>query len=175
MSEQTEKTNAFEMASTWLATTVKEYGAERSAQWLVDSIREHASDGASKKWIGELVHDTLELYDQAAVSWIAPFATRAAGRLKTHSFRLDVVEARVVELGERKQIDRGPPGPMGPMPKHEWSGTKLRFEQGPDGNHWGAWTDLRGPPGPGAKEPLWRGGGAPIIAAPQNAYFPAGW
>lgn len=29
---------------------------------------------------------------------------------------------------------------IGPMPKHEWNGTKLRFEERPD--KWGAWTEI---------------------------------
>lgn len=45
----------------------------------------------------------------------------------------------------------GPPGPpgepghIGPMPKHEWRDTELRFEIAP--HQWGKWTDLQGPPG----------------------------
>ncbi len=38
----------------------------------------------------------------------------------------------------------GEAGEMGPMPKHEWDGTRLRFEQGPDGRLWGQWVDLKG-------------------------------
>lgn len=121
---------------------------------------------------------TLEKYNRVAVQWIAPLATHAVGRLKTHSFRLDVVEARVVQLGERKQIDRGPPGPPGPMPEHEWDGTRLRFQQGPDGHVWGRWTDLVGPPGRAGGYsamglPMYGGGGS--TTATQNSYFPAGW
>ncbi len=40
----------------------------------------------------------------------------------------------------------GPTGPCGPTPRHEWRGSKLRFEQSP--GTWGDWTDLRGPRGP---------------------------
>jgi hypothetical protein len=36
----------------------------------------------------------------------------------------------------------GKRGPIGPTPKHEWDGTKIRFEN-PDGS-WGSWTDLKG-------------------------------
>lgn len=36
---------------------------------------------------------------------------------------------------------------MGPMPRHEWDETRLRFEQGPDSGSWGKWVDLRGPGG----------------------------
>ena len=39
----------------------------------------------------------------------------------------------------------GERGPMGPMPKHEWQGTKLRFQQ--TSGKWGKWTDLQGKPG----------------------------
>ena len=34
---------------------------------------------------------------------------------------------------------------MGPVPKHEWQGTKLRFQQ--TDSKWGKWTDLQGKPG----------------------------
>lgn len=34
---------------------------------------------------------------------------------------------------------------MGPMPKHEWRGTELRFQQ--TSGKWGKWTDLQGKPG----------------------------
>lgn len=34
---------------------------------------------------------------------------------------------------------------MGPMPKHEWRGTQLRFQQ--TSGKWGKWTDLQGPAG----------------------------
>jgi len=47
------------------------------------------------------------------------------------------------EKGEIGPI--GPVGERGPMPKHEWSGTKVRFEN-PDGT-WGKWVDIRGPSG----------------------------
>ena len=36
----------------------------------------------------------------------------------------------------------GEDGAVGPMPRHEWSGTRLRFEK-PDGT-WGEWVELRG-------------------------------
>lgn len=39
----------------------------------------------------------------------------------------------------------GAPGPIGPMPAHEWSGTALRFQK-PDGT-WGKTVDLKGQPG----------------------------
>lgn len=41
--------------------------------------------------------------------------------------------------------DTGPQGDTGPMPAHQWQGTKLRFQQ-PDGQ-WGKAVDLKGAPG----------------------------
>lgn len=45
--------------------------------------------------------------------------------------------------GPRKKL--GPPGPIGDTPDHEWSGTRLRF-QNPDGT-WGEYENLKGPKG----------------------------
>lgn len=39
----------------------------------------------------------------------------------------------------------GEAGPMGPMPKHEWRGTELRFQLTP--KKWGKWVNLKGPAG----------------------------
>lgn len=36
----------------------------------------------------------------------------------------------------------GEPGDIGPMPKHEWDGTKLRFQL--SSKRWGKWVDLKG-------------------------------
>lgn len=44
----------------------------------------------------------------------------------------------------------GDAGPPGPLPRHQWDGTKVHFEQSrqPDGEPvWGPWADLRGPQG----------------------------
>lgn len=46
--------------------------------------------------------------------------------------------------------DKGEKGDTGPMPDHQWDGTKLRFQK-PDGT-WGKWTDLRGKPGKDGKD-----------------------
>lgn len=55
------------------------------------------------------------------------------------------------ERGERGQQGErgprgltGPRGEVGPMPEHEWDGTRLRFEE-PDG--WGEWVNLKGEKG----------------------------
>jgi len=41
----------------------------------------------------------------------------------------------------------GKDGDVGPMPKHQWRGTELRFQQSQ--KKWGAWVDLQGPSGGG--------------------------
>lgn len=61
-------------------------------------------------------------------------------------------------------------GPIGPMPRHEWKNTSLRFEEEP--GVWGKWVDLQGPKGdPGL------GGGVGIIKqqVAGNSWFPGGW
>ena len=67
----------------------------------------------------------------------------------------------------------GPPGPQGPIglpPRHQWQGSKLRFEN-PDGSY-GRFVDLRGPQGrPGANGGIISGGssnGQGFPEAPQD-------
>lgn len=55
------------------------------------------------------------------------------------------------------QGPKGDKGDTGPAPKHEWQGTKLRFQR-PDGK-WGKLTDLKGPKGDGGGTVVIRGGG----------------
>ena len=43
----------------------------------------------------------------------------------------------------------GDEGPIGPMPKHQWRGSELRFQQ--TKKKWGSWVDLRGPSGNGVR------------------------
>lgn len=52
----------------------------------------------------------------------------------------------------------GRDGERGPMPDHQWKGTKLRFQK-PDGA-WGKYTDLKGEPGKGGVETVVRASGA---------------
>lgn len=49
------------------------------------------------------------------------------------------------DQGPKGDSIKGDTGEIGPMPKHEWQGTKLRFERAP--NVWGDYVDLRGPKG----------------------------
>lgn len=60
--------------------------------------------------------------------------------------------------------EQGDEGPPGPRPKHEWDGSRLRFQKASGG--WGEWSDLRGPQGYNGMS----GGGMPA-----NSYFPSGW
>lgn len=57
----------------------------------------------------------------------------------------EAFDRRSAEIIAAAKGQPGDPGPAGPIPKHEWKGSKLRFEQ-PDGK-WGKWTDLKGPRG----------------------------
>lgn len=52
--------------------------------------------------------------------------------------------------------ERGPKGDRGPIPEHEWDGSKLRFKK-PNGQ-WGEWVNLRGKPG-GSSSTIGSGGG----------------
>ena len=51
------------------------------------------------------------------------------------------------EKGDRGE--KGEKGDTGPVPEHEWSGTKLRWKK-PDGK-WGKYVDLKGEKGPAGK------------------------
>lgn len=51
----------------------------------------------------------------------------------------------------------GPPGPRGPMPRHQWRDTRVRFEE-LDGT-WGKWVELRGGKGKDAPPVILGGGG----------------
>lgn len=79
-----------------------------------------------------------------------------------------------IKLPEVKDGERGPrgfEGLIGPMPRHEWKDTSLRFEEEP--GVWGKWVDLQGPKGD-------QGFGGVVVqqggtSGPVNSYFPAGW
>ena len=60
--------------------------------------------------------------------------------------------------------EKGEKGDAGPIPKHEWKGTKLRFEM-PDGS-WGKAVDLKGAEGPRGAS-----GGYAYLPAPQEGAF----
>lgn len=65
--------------------------------------------------------------------------------------------------------DRGEPGPKGEKgdaPAHEWSGTKLRFEN-PDGS-WGDFVELRGPAGQPVAVSMGGGGSSGFSDAPAD-------
>lgn len=56
----------------------------------------------------------------------------------------------------------GAEGPVGPMPKHQWRGTELRFQL--TAKKWGQWVDLKGPAGPPGRVVVAGGGdgGTPL-------------
>lgn len=76
---------------------------------------------------------------------------------------LDGPAGKTGERGERGPVgaagttgEKGEKGDTGPAPKHEWQGTKLRFER-PDGK-WGKLVDLKGEAGTEGKTVIVRGG-----------------
>lgn len=56
-------------------------------------------------------------------------------------------ESERAEILAAAKGDPGDSGETGPMPRHQWRETELRFERAP--GKWGQWVDLRGPRGLG--------------------------
>lgn len=52
--------------------------------------------------------------------------------------------------------EKGEKGDIGPVPKHQWRGTSLRFEEAPD--EWGKYVDLRGRDGLNSRNTIGGGG-----------------
>lgn len=95
-----------------------------------------------------------------------------AARLQTHSFRLSQLETRIADAPQ------GPPGPrgeVGPMPIHRWDGTRLQFEQGPNGGEWGEAVDLVGPAGRPGRNGSNGASGLGAASRTTTSYFPGGW
>lgn len=69
--------------------------------------------------------------------------------------------------------DKGEKGDAGPMPSHEWKGTRLRFEK-PDGT-WGEFVELRGKAGKNGKDGgvAVIGGGSASAGSGGTAFNPA--
>lgn len=72
--------------------------------------------------------------------------------------------------GPRKKL--GPEGPKGDIPSHEWSGSRLRFENS-DGS-WGKWTNLKGPKGETGKDGEQGPRGAGGVRGPAGKGVPVG-
>lgn len=66
-------------------------------------------------------------------------------------------EARRDQIIEAAKGEKGDKGDPGPMPDHEWKGTKLRFTK-PDGT-WGKFKEVRGPKGDDGKQVVVVAGG----------------
>lgn len=98
------------------------------------------------------------------VALIAPLIPKAVpgkdGKTPTRKELLDLIEPLIPDMPVAipgPAGKPGKPGPVGTIPKHEWRGTFIRFEQ-PDGE-WGEWTNLQGSPG----ESMQGGGYAPSM------------
>lgn len=74
--------------------------------------------------------------------------------------------AALVPRAEPTPPAAGKPGPMGPMPDHQWDGTKLRFQK-PSG--WGSFVDLQGPKGDDGKTPRGYQGGPIFVEGAGGA------
>ena len=94
------------------------------------------------------------LLDEALTQVIAARLVANEGHVKALQARADVPgpQGQPGPKGDQgepgpqgPQGERGKPGEIGPMPRHEWQGTRLRFEQKP--GEWGRFVDLRGPRG----------------------------
>lgn len=70
----------------------------------------------------------------------------------------EAILARREEIIAAAKGAKGDTGDTGPMPNHEWNGTKLRFEK-PDGS-WGRWVDLKGKDGKTGTVIVGGGGGS---------------
>lgn len=78
---------------------------------------------------------------------------------EAHARQLEELEQRAASIVEQARADaererdeilaaaKGEDGDLGPMPRHQWKGTRLRFEDGERGS-WGKYVDLQGRPGP---------------------------
>lgn len=121
------------------------------------------------------MNDLNTVVYESVTAWVQSQTEPIMTRLSLHGQRLGMAERRLLELGESRATgEHGPPGPVGPMPAHEWEGTKLRFELAP--GQWGSYVDLQGPPGTDARTVLGlpvHGGGSATTSA--NSYWPAGW
>ena len=65
--------------------------------------------------------------------------------------------ARRDQIVDEAKGDKGDKGETGPMPDHQWKGTKLRFQK-QDGE-WGKFVELKGKPGEDGKKVVVMGGG----------------
>lgn len=85
------------------------------------------------------------------------------GRTPTKQMLLDLIEPLIPDIPiavQGKRGKKGDKGKPGRIPKHEWNGTLIRFEN-PDGS-WGEWKNLQGVP----SEPIEYGGPAPAGSMP---------
>jgi hypothetical protein len=96
-----------------------------------------------------------------------------SGQIRFADVQLRAQSARIANIEQRQSMPgpQGPAGPLGPMPVHEWRGTELRFQQGPEGDTWGPYVDLKGPSG-GTAQPAY---GVAVINQNENSYMPSGW
>lgn len=127
----------------WLASLTGADGASAYELALLSGF-----DGSESEWLAKMVGEQgLSAYDL----WLS---VGNNGSLADFLASLKGEKGDKGDQGEQGiQGEKGDKGDIGEMPRHQWDGTRIRFEQS-DGR-WGQWVDVRGATGaPGS------GGGA---------------
>jgi hypothetical protein len=154
----------------WLASLS---GADGSSAYEIALQRGY--DGTEDEWLKALVGlDGMSAYDL----WVS---VGNNGSMAEFLVSLKGEKGDKGDQGEQgERGGKGEQGETGPAPRHQWDGTRLRFER-PDGT-WGAWVDLKGAMGAAGSG----GGGAgslsiqkfyesqaefPEVGKPQVLYF----
>jgi hypothetical protein len=148
-----------------IALVVAKFRTFRGAVWKrVEAAGAEIAD-LGKKIISEAA--ASEARDTALGKRVAELENRTKALVSNVADHDEALKALDDEQGEQDAaVDRlrkivadiaKEQGPIGPMPKHEWSGTKLRFESAP--GVWDVWIDLAGADGKPGEMPKhqWNG------------------
>lgn len=122
----------------------------------VDAILEKLRKNPPQNGVSPSKQEIIELIRPL----IPPAVPGKNGKTPTTERLLALIEPLIPDIPVAIPGIQGKPGPRGVagrVPKHEWSGTFLRFEL--PGGEWGPWTNLQGVPS--------EGGGMPFQGAPE--------
>lgn len=103
--------------------------------------------GTAKDWLEQLHgKDGMGVYELALSRGFEgtpdEFLASLAGKDGLDAYQVAKVAGFEGDVGDWLKQLQGPKGDTGPMPGHEWDGTRIRFQL-PDGT-WGAWVDIKG-------------------------------
>ena len=106
--------------------------------------------GTAKDWLDQLHgSDGMGIYELAISRGFEgspdDFLKSLAGQDGLDAFQVAKVAGFDGDVDEWLKQLKGDKGDTGPMPAHQWDGTRLRFQL-PDGS-WGDWTNLKGEDG----------------------------